>query len=131
MDIMEKLVGLIDAADEECKHSKDCKSCSGYRKGSLCRNYCIADHLIANGVTFKDVPDTNVGEWISVDKRLPEKDGRYLVAMKDGDNYHISTRKFKRTDPPVWWKGSSWGHWAKRTCGVRYWDLLPEPPKGE
>ena len=71
------------------------------------------------------------GKWISVEERLPEKDGRYLVAMKDGDKYHISTRRFKRTDPPIWWKGHVYGHWSKRTCGVRFWMPLPEPPKGD
>jgi hypothetical protein len=70
-------------------------------------------------------------EWISVDERLPEKDGRYLVAMKNGGNYHISTRRFKRTDPPIWWKGHSYGYWARHTGGVTHWMPLPEPPKGE
>jgi hypothetical protein len=68
--------------------------------------------------------------WISVDERLPEKDGRYLVAMKNGNDYHISTRKFKRSDPPIWWKGHIYGRWARHTGGVRYWMPLPEPPKG-
>lgn len=77
-----------------------------------------------------DVPDTNVGsKWISVEDRLPEKDGRYLVAMKNGDNYHISTRRFKRADLPTWWRGHSYGYWARHTEGVRYWMPLPELPK--
>ena len=33
----------------------------------------IADHLIANGVT--------INEWISVEERLPEENGRYLVCV--------------------------------------------------
>lgn len=45
-----RLITLIDRADEECKHTKDCKICSGYNKGSQCMNYHIADYLIANGV---------------------------------------------------------------------------------
>ena len=69
-----------------------------------------------------------MSEWISVDERLPEKDGRYLVAMKNGDDYHISTRKFKRSDLPIWWKGHTYGYWARHTGGVRYWMPLPEPP---
>lgn len=32
----------------------------------------IADHLIANGVTFADVSDNNVGKWIPVSERLPD-----------------------------------------------------------
>lgn len=46
----ERLIELISQADEECKHSRECKSCSGYGKGALCMNYHIADHLLANGV---------------------------------------------------------------------------------
>ena len=39
----------------------------------------IADYLIANGVTFADVPDTNVGKWIPVSERLPKERRKYLV----------------------------------------------------
>ena len=64
----ERLIQLISNADEECKHSKDCKSCSGYGKGSQCMNYHIADHLLANGVI---VPPCKVGQTVYVvDKRL-------------------------------------------------------------
>lgn len=74
-----------------------------------------------------------MGKWISVDEMLPDRDGRYLVAMKNGNDYHISTRKFKRTAPPIWWKGHTFGYWARQTSGVRYWMPLPQPPetKGE
>lgn len=57
----ERLIQLISNADEECKHSKDCKSCSGYGKGSQCMNYHIADHLLANGVI---VPPCKVGSKV-------------------------------------------------------------------
>lgn len=61
----ERLIELISQADEECKHTKDCKSCSGYGKGSMCMNYHIADHLIANGVI---VPPCKVGDVVYVVK---------------------------------------------------------------
>lgn len=85
-----------------------------------CRN--AATEMIAKGWHKQN-------EWISVDERLPDRDGRYLVAMKNGDDYHVSTRKFKRTDPPIWWKGHTFGYWARYTGGVRYWMPLPEVPK--
>jgi hypothetical protein len=72
---------------------------------------------------------TPKSEWISVDEKLPEKDGRYLVAMKNGDEFHISTRKFRRAAPPTWWKGIVYGHWSRNTGGVRFWAELPKPPK--
>jgi hypothetical protein len=46
----ERLIELIDSADEECKHTKSCKKCSGYGKGSLCMVTHIADYLLANKV---------------------------------------------------------------------------------
>jgi hypothetical protein len=100
---------LESTCDEtECNHPTNC-------------DLCQATRLYDAGYRKQD--------WISVDERLPEKDGRYLVAMKNGDNYHISTRRFKRTDPPIWWKGHSYGYWARHTGGVTHWMPLPEPPK--
>jgi hypothetical protein len=88
-----------------------------------------ADNLITNGVTFKDVPDTNVGEWISVKDRLPDVDGKYLVARVEGGRYSISVRKFRK-EVPCWYTGYC-GHWERRTNGITHWMSLPEPPKGE
>ena len=61
----ERLIQLISNADEECKHSKDCKSCSGYGKGSQCMNYHIAEYLLENGVV---VLPCKVGDVVYVVK---------------------------------------------------------------
>lgn len=57
----DRLIELIDRADEECKHTKNCESCSGYGKGAQCMNHHIADHLLANGVI---VPPCKVGDTV-------------------------------------------------------------------
>ena len=57
----DRLIELIGRADEECKHTKSCKSCSGYGKGALCMITHIADHLLANGVI---VPPCKVGDKV-------------------------------------------------------------------
>lgn len=62
--------------------------------------------------------------WIPVTERLPEKDGKYLVAIKYGDGYVVSTRKFRK-ETSCWWAGAS-SRWERRTAGVRYWMPLPE-----
>ena len=113
-------------------NERDCLFCK-YDNGKTARQgYEYPCNLCDGYSHFEEyVPDTNVGEWISVEDRLPDRDGRYLVAMKNGDNYHISTRKFRRANPPIWWKGHTFGYWARYTGGVRYWAPLPEPPKGE
>ena len=70
-----------------------------------------------------------MGEWISVEDRLPEKDGKYLVARMEGSQYSISVRKFRK-EVPCWWTGYC-GHWERRTNGIKYWMELPDAPKGE
>lgn len=81
-------------------------------------------------------------KWISVDDRLPEKDGEYLVWFgksifkqyaevlsfaKDGDTvdkYDLHNEK------NVWfYDDSEWGYVACHD--VTHWMLLPQPPKGE
>jgi hypothetical protein len=127
-NIKDRLIELIDTADEECKHSKSCKSCGGYGKGSLCRNYNIADSLITHGVTFKDVPDTNVGEWISVKDRLPASSGYYLTyygGVYQDLSYSTKHKLFNTFDDDA-------SERAKRYhVAVTHWMPLPKPPKGE
>lgn len=105
----------------------------------------IADHLIANGITFgKDinVPSKNVGEWIPVTERLPDKDGDYLVFKRFSrhawsdvvsfakDGRKVSECTFGKKWPNVWYYyDSEWGY--IRTDSVTHWMPLPEPPKEE
>ena len=57
----DRLIVLIERADEECKHNKNCEDCSGFGKGEMCMNYHIADYLLANGVI---VPPCKVGDTV-------------------------------------------------------------------
>lgn len=101
--------------------------------------YCsileLADHLIANGVTIQ--------KWIPVTERLPDKDGRYLVAKRIFNNsiwqevasFAKDGRKVDNYDFHSEWKNvwyyydSEWGH---ITIGsVTHWMPLPEAPKEE
>ena len=121
MDVREKLIDLIiDAkrADSE--------------EGSFTEY--LADHLISNGVT--------VQEWISVDDRLPEADGAYLVTIEySGNRQGIDIRYFAvdgdkideyelAGQKRVWFLyDSEYGYVS--TNSVTHWMPLPEPPKGE
>jgi len=125
---IEEMANIVcEMADKPSK----CKDCGG-RKGG-CFTIPKMEKLYAADYRKQSEPIScgheKGGRWISVDERLPDRDGRYLVAMKNGEDYHISTRRFKRTNPPIWWKGHTFGYWARQTCGVRYWMPLPEPPK--
>ena len=79
----ERLINLIDSADEECKHTKDCKICSGYGKGSSCMNYHIADHLLENGVV---VLPCKVGDEVYeiVHGEVSETEAVGFVVCQDG-----------------------------------------------
>ena len=137
MDVREKLVELLsEKCMETCKQRK-CYVCS-VEECRRCKEKCCgfyADHLIANGVT--------VQEWISVNDRLPEKDGAYIAALnhhfgvqqgvsirsfaKDGetvDEYELAGEKY------VWYLyDSEYGYVS--TDSVTHWMPLPKPPKGE
>lgn len=66
MDVREKLVELLQNAKAAMKSEN--LSCD------IARNMFVVDFMMANGVT--------VQEWISVDDRLPDETGRYLVVKK-------------------------------------------------
>lgn len=75
-------------------------------------------------------------KWHSVKDILPEKAGRYLVTMSDGNGVHTSVRRFnpKPSHPeqtePIFTKYLPYrSGWERRTCGVIAWAELPEPYK--
>ena len=98
----------------------------------------LADHLLANGVTF--ATDNHVGgKWIPVTERLPEKDGVYIVTACDegcpyGEGIWYDTvvvmADYYDDGRWVWYEGAT----EYDLCDfVTHWMPLPEPPmrKGE
>jgi hypothetical protein len=85
----------------------------------------IADFLIANGVTFADVPDNNVGDkWIPISERLPEPFVSVLVQMP-GEEPCPTVREGFLTNDGEWYAG----HFARLKDEVTHWMPMPEPPK--
>ena len=95
----------------------------------------IADHLIANGVTFAE--DNNVpSKWISVKDGLPK-----LISCDAGTAYSeaVNVLTSGRKVLTAIWDGFDW------ICDAEFWDAedeeithwtpvllpLPQPPKGE
>lgn len=94
----------------------------------------LADHLIANGVTFADVPDTNVGKWIPVSERLPDTIPNSAgTAYSDAVNALTSGRKVITAI----WDGTDFigdaAFWDAEDEIITHWTPvllpLPEPPK--
>lgn len=106
----------------------------------------LADYLIANGVTFADVPDIRVGKWIPAFEP-PEKDGRYFVAVMPNffskpPEYYRSIASFTHNLEEVddydfrgknragWYDyDSEYGYYELER--VAYWMLLPKLPGEE
>ena len=90
----------------------------------------VADHLIANGVTF--ATDNNVGhKWISVKDRLPDKNGEYLCRWI---NKSVSDAEYESTFGSFGYWFDFWEDEYKDWIsyeGITHWMPLPEPPKGE
>jgi len=124
----EKLTKLI--LDHTCVESEE-DDCGGHHDCSQ----CLADYLIANGVTFQ--------KWIPVSERLPEEHDsffarfygtkRWLPTMfrKVSDEVIVFIKyedgstsvKTQKTEDGKWNISSIW------QAEVTHWMPLPEPPK--
>ena len=91
----------------------------------------IADHLLANGVTF--VTDNHVGgKWIPVTERLPEKEKAVLLRFASGDM--VVGDWYYEEEGTTSWESHTDDGWVTYCEGkITHWMPLPEPPmrKGE
>ena len=114
-----ELLGQYARCDEFGVES--CDTCS-YRHEANCNVQLIADHLLANGVTF--ATDTNDGgKWIPTDERLPEHGDVVLCNHKQF--HQVICQWDKRHN--LWIDDE----WEYSTDYITHWMPLPEPPKGE
>lgn len=122
----EKLVKLLDEAHDNYYKSFDPNR--DFYGG-------IADHLIANGVTFAkdiDVPS----KWISVEDRLPNEEFEEFTEQMDWDVYpclcalinHLSRIRYVAK---LFYDGSNFvdDEFVRYTSSVTHWMPLPQPPK--
>ena len=107
MDVMEKLVELIESARYWGSNTSE----------------EIAENLIANGVTMQ--------EWISVEDRLPEKDGQYLIfTTQYFTPDHIDEIDHK-DGIEISGYCKRYGFLSENGLHAKYWRDIPQPPKGE
>lgn len=76
-------------------------------------------------------------QWISVEDRLPDKEGKYLVTVYDGITLAVLYfyKRYPycnsgiRTDRPVWCDYDNYGYGDFEEKSVTHWMPLPEPPE--
>lgn len=131
-----KLVMLLHEGSGHCRKI-ECRNCEHFTTLAYCKDNIVADHLLANGVTF--ATDINVGsklfgnseqfKWISVEDRLPDlipcsagtayseaviiwTSGRKaLIGVFDGDDFLCAA-----------------DYWEAEDEEITHWMPLPEPP---
>lgn len=125
----EKEKQIEEMARAMCDRETTCKECPVY----ICRarihaaNAYKAGYRKPDWCPLVDATDTNVGhksEWISVEERLPEKEGKYLICTDRGyvtfgffGNYDGNGNlTILRNNPRFDYRN------------VIYWMPLPEPP---
>lgn len=97
----------------------------------------LADHLIAHGVTVQDVPDNNVGKWISVkDERKPKDRRNYFIAyvFSDSDMHFFGEAKYHAYEGNGIVDRPHFSNEGVDGMRVTHWmeiPKLPQPPKGE
>ena len=122
MDVRKKLVEIVcDVMESD--------GCIGHCNHSPCFEVeRVVNALIDNGVT--------VQEWVSVDDRLPDKDGCYIVTACDegcscGDGIWYDTVVIEAEHYKGEWSWNENGTEYDITDLVTHWMPLPNPPKGE
>ena len=99
---------------------KVCGECANYDwKKHRCKLGCNEGEPQEPFYRDCPLPSVNVGEWISVSERLPEKQANFLIADDKG-NMEIA----------LWTKQFGWFSGSNRVKKVTHWMPLPEPPKG-
>jgi len=92
-----------------CEKCEDCKWNGSGSKDADCTDYICAEALYNAGYRKQ--------EWISVEERLPDEQGRYLIVDKEGQmNTAFYTPRFG------WFS-----HF--RIKNITHWMPLPEAPK--
>ena len=120
MDVRKKLVEIVcDVMESD--------GCIGHCNHSPCFEVeRVVNTLIANGVT--------VQEWISVDDRLPDKDGCYIVTACDegcscGDGIWYDTVVIEAEHYKGEWSWNENGTEYDITDLVTHWMPLPLAPE--
>ena len=117
----EEIKHVLEWADFGCG-GIECDDCS-YRDVCSHEN---RDRVISDALALIERLEAQVPRWISVEERLPEEDGEYLVLKvhnyrKDDGWMAQEVALFLRARDPEWVIGN--------LCEVTHWMQLPEEPE--
>ena len=126
MDVKEKLVELLGRVQQMGVIYKENQMDERYPTIEQIRNTEVAACLIANGVT--------VQEWISVEDRLPDSNGQYIVTACDegcaaGEGIWYGTVVVTAEYYNGCWTWYEGGHEYDLDGIVTHWMPIPEPPQ--
>lgn len=99
--------------------------------------WCDRDAIYKDALSLlkeQEVPDTNVGKWVSVKDRLPESvANRVIVWVKDAEIYgHIGFGHYEKyKGQEIWFNLINNEAFEIRGQTVTHWMQLPEMPKEE
>lgn len=99
-------------------HSKQiCHGCVHPSMVGWCENHCQLPEAFEMAISALEKQEKD--RWIPVTERLPEKEGCYLVTVKNDHE-----RRYSKT---AWYSGDGW--FARQD--IIAWRLTPEPYKVE
>jgi hypothetical protein len=96
----------------------------GLKDGATTHNIaeCIVESILEEAISAVKNDMECKGKWISVDERLPDKEGTYLT-YTDKDNVDLDIFCIYPSHGTKFWSGEIRGK-------VTHWMPLPEAPKG-
>ncbi len=134
MPDLEKVIKGFTCCDGAAVHLGHCQEDCPYFGESERADKCV-EKLHSDALTLlkaKDVPETNVWEWISVKDRLPPIYQMVLITGKNGDGGSFGVIKGSYDGHNYNWYRDDIGHYVNsRGDIVTHWMPLPEPPKEE
>lgn len=132
--VCKKIAESIRHAEEWANESKEQQDTHGLRCATEVKTSLLAMLARIHDEPTVEAEPVNSG-WISVDDRLPEDDGKYMVWYKgelDICEFDTDSQTFGYTHDDYDEFYSYLVYWDDgMNKDVTYWRPLPEPPKGE
>ena len=114
---------------EDVKLGLECGECSGcpYDRNNYPDGIPRCKEVEYDAIALIERLESQIPKWISVEERLPETSGRYLVCISCPRGEWIESNRYDDSEHA--WEADAPGYHECSTDYVTYWMPLPEPPK--